>query len=301
MERWVLFNGWHEIEDASMKARFLVRFSNGFLYGAKEFCAKHLDLKPGMKVLDVGCGIGGSAFHMASTYGASVRGIDLSTNMITIAIEYQAKQPDNVKHNASFLSSVRWKQIDEWPVFVLGARGVRMTVESNQGCWNELFLAAAGVFRDRRHHQGRIRGRVVRRHLQPRHAAPHRRQGGPLRQFLCEWRVPVSFFDGAATPQSGVVTHQWRGAETERRRRFVDSSAQKWLKPGGRVLISDYCRGDQDHSDAFLQYVAQRGYHLLTVEDYGNVLRRAGFHQVTEAQRATEKSTWIDRRESNKN
>lgn len=62
----------------------------------QEFCKK-LDLQPGQKVLDVGCGIGGSAFHMAKLYGAEVRGVDLSTNMITIALENQAKLEDDVK------------------------------------------------------------------------------------------------------------------------------------------------------------------------------------------------------------
>ena len=46
-----------------------------------------LDLKPGQKVLDVGAGIGGSAFLMAQRYGAEVIGIDLSSNMIGIALE----------------------------------------------------------------------------------------------------------------------------------------------------------------------------------------------------------------------
>ena len=62
----------------------------------QEFCKK-LDLTPGQKVLDVGCGIGGSAFHMAREYGVEVRGVDLSTNMITLALENQAKQEDEVK------------------------------------------------------------------------------------------------------------------------------------------------------------------------------------------------------------
>ena len=48
---------------------------------------KLLDLKPGQKVLDVGCGIGGSAFYMAENFGAEVIGIDLSTNMVNIALE----------------------------------------------------------------------------------------------------------------------------------------------------------------------------------------------------------------------
>ncbi|MGI9278616.1 MAG: methyltransferase domain-containing protein [Endozoicomonas sp.] len=44
-----------------------------------------LDLKKGQKVLDIGSGIGGSAFYMAKTYGVEVTGIDLSQNMVEIA------------------------------------------------------------------------------------------------------------------------------------------------------------------------------------------------------------------------
>ncbi|KAF2309103.1 hypothetical protein GH714_000501 [Hevea brasiliensis] len=52
----------------------------------KEFVAK-LDLKPGQKVLDVGCGIGGGDFYMAENFGVEVVGIDLSINMILFALE----------------------------------------------------------------------------------------------------------------------------------------------------------------------------------------------------------------------
>merc|ERR1712151_8921 len=50
-----------------------------------------LDLKEGAYVLDVGCGIGGSAFLMKRDYGAKVLGFDLSVNMIDIAQERLAK------------------------------------------------------------------------------------------------------------------------------------------------------------------------------------------------------------------
>jgi len=43
-------------------------------------------------VLDVGCGIGGSAFYMAETFEADVYGIDLSKNMISIAREKLEKE-----------------------------------------------------------------------------------------------------------------------------------------------------------------------------------------------------------------
>ena len=60
--------------------------STGGMDTSREF-VKLLNLKTNQKVLDVGCGIGGSAFLMKRDYGAHVRGIDLSNNMIDIANE----------------------------------------------------------------------------------------------------------------------------------------------------------------------------------------------------------------------
>src|SRR5206468_4676905 len=44
-------------------------------------------LRPGVRVLDVGSGIGGAAFHLARTHGATVTGVDLSEEMVAIAEE----------------------------------------------------------------------------------------------------------------------------------------------------------------------------------------------------------------------
>ena len=44
-------------------------------------------LKPGVRVLDVGSGIGGAMFHLAKAYGAVVTGVDLAPEMIQIAKE----------------------------------------------------------------------------------------------------------------------------------------------------------------------------------------------------------------------
>ena len=54
----------------------------------QEFC-DNLPLTPGMRVLDIGCGTGGSAFYLARKYQVSVVGVDLSTNMLTIAEEHR--------------------------------------------------------------------------------------------------------------------------------------------------------------------------------------------------------------------
>lgn len=44
-----------------------------------------VQLEAGARVLDVGCGLGGSAFVMAREFGLQVDGIDLSKNMLSLA------------------------------------------------------------------------------------------------------------------------------------------------------------------------------------------------------------------------
>ncbi len=51
---------------------------------ARELIAR-LGLAPGARVLDVGCGLGGSAFLMAREFAWQVDGIDLSENMLAVA------------------------------------------------------------------------------------------------------------------------------------------------------------------------------------------------------------------------
>ncbi|PNX86071.1 phosphoethanolamine N-methyltransferase-like protein, partial [Trifolium pratense] len=60
--------------------------STGGLETTKELVAK-LELNPGQKVLDVGCGVGGGDFYMAENFDVEVVGVDLSINMISRAIE----------------------------------------------------------------------------------------------------------------------------------------------------------------------------------------------------------------------
>jgi cyclopropane-fatty-acyl-phospholipid synthase len=58
----------------------------------KRHIAAKLDLQPGHRVLDIGCGFGGMALFLARNYGVHVTGITLSTEQHKIARERAAKQ-----------------------------------------------------------------------------------------------------------------------------------------------------------------------------------------------------------------
>ncbi|XP_015768453.1 PREDICTED: phosphoethanolamine N-methyltransferase 1-like [Acropora digitifera] len=143
--------------------------STGGLETTEEIVAM-LSLKPGLKVLDVGCGIGGSGFYMVKNFNVQVLGVDLSTNMIQI--------------------------------------GKQRAVE----------------FKDDK--------------------------------VLCD-------------KHSMNLTQIFGVAEMF-----------KWLKPGGELLISDYCKGPQELSDVMKAYIAKRQYHLLSPEEYGKLLEEVGFSYV---------------------
>ncbi|WAR11785.1 PEAMT-like protein [Mya arenaria] len=66
--------------------------STGGIDTTKDFVSR-LDLQPGQVVLDIGCGIGGSAFYMVKEFGVKVVAIDLSANMINIGMD-RAREMD---------------------------------------------------------------------------------------------------------------------------------------------------------------------------------------------------------------
>jgi cyclopropane fatty-acyl-phospholipid synthase-like methyltransferase len=58
------------------------------------------ELKPGMRVLDAGCGVGGPALWMASTYGVEVLGVTLSEVQLARARKYATRR--HLDHLVSF-------------------------------------------------------------------------------------------------------------------------------------------------------------------------------------------------------
>jgi phosphoethanolamine N-methyltransferase len=163
-----------------------------------------LNLKPGQRVLDVGCGIGGGDFYMAAEHGVFVHGIDLSVNMVLIAIERAGKVPGG--------ASVSFEIAD-------------CTLASYPPQSFDVIYSRDTIL-----------------HIQDK---------------------PALF------------------------RRFAE-----WLKPGGRVLISDYCRSAEKPSGSFAKYIAQRGYDLHSVAGYGEMIEEAGFVSVEADDRTWQVSHW---------
>ena len=60
------------------------------------------------------------------------------------------------------------------------------------------------------------------------------------------------------------------------------------LVPGGRLLFTDYARCDGPRSNGFTDYVKQRGYHLLSIDEYRDGLLAAGFIDVVARDRSAQ-------------
>lgn len=150
-----------------------------------------MGLKKGDKVLDVGCGIGGTDFLIAKTFDVEVLGMDLASNMVGIA----------------------WDRTQDF---------------KDLKCYFEI---------------GDIR-----------------KQTFPDNYFDCIYsRDTILHIDD---------------------KRSLFAQFKKWLKPGGKVFISDYCCGKKPWSDEFAAYVESRGYDLKTPQEYGQIFSDLGFSQV---------------------
>ncbi|KAG7230393.1 hypothetical protein INR49_024499 [Caranx melampygus] len=161
------------------------------MFGAGYEFVDLLNLKPGQKVLDVGCGIGGGDFYMAKTFGVEVLGLDLSDNMVGIAMERAISEK---------LPSVQFEVAD----------ATKRTFP--EGSFDVIYS----------------------------------------RDTILHIDDKLALF-----------------------KRF-----HSWLKPGGQLLISDYCCGEKPWTPAFEAYVKQRGYVLYTPSQYGKFIQEAGFGNV---------------------
>jgi len=48
-------------------------------------------------------------------------------------------------------------------------------------------------------------------------------------------------------------------------------SFYKWLKPGGQLLITDYCKSAGSPSSEFAEYIKEGGYYIHDMKEYEQV------------------------------
>ena len=150
-----------------------------------------MQLAPGSRVLDVGCGLGGSAFAMARDFELVVDGIDLSLNMLKMADEKLRKN------------------------------GLADRITLNHG-------------------------------------------------DCLEMKCP-DCYDAIYSRDVFLHIH-------DKGRLF--SVLKSLLRPGGKLLFTDYCCGEQPWNHEFSEYVDDRGYDLHTLFEYAALVSEAGFKQV---------------------
>lgn len=166
--------------------------STGGLKTTEEVLSR-VDLKQGDRVLDIGSGIGGHAFTIAEKYGAQVDAVDLSRNMMAVALDHLERRPQ-LKDKVRFrICDVTTTDFDEGVFSLIYSRDALLHIKDKKALFAKFY---------------------------------------------------------------------------------------KLLKPGGKVLFTDYTRGTSECSDEFEDYVANRGYHLLTVKNYEELMKDTGFVNV---------------------
>lgn len=178
-------------------ARYEWIFGEGYLStGGSETTKEiipYLSLDRGDRVLDVGCGLGGHDFYMAENFGAMIDAIDLSENMMSVALDHFSKKPE-IKNNIKFrICDVTTTEFQDNFYDVIYSRDTLLHIKEKP----ELF------------------------------------------------------------------------------QRFF-----RWLKPGGRLVFTDYCRGETNSTDEFDKYVKKRAYTLYTVKQYEDLMKKSGFANV---------------------
>lgn len=72
---------------------------------------KHIDLYAGIKVLDLGCGVGRNSFYMAENYNASVQAYDFSSDAIEKAQNFHAHK--NIHYSELNIGTQKYPVADQ--------------------------------------------------------------------------------------------------------------------------------------------------------------------------------------------
>jgi phosphoethanolamine N-methyltransferase len=163
-----------------------------------EALCRRLPMARGMRILDVGSGLGGAAFHFAERHGASVVGVDPAPAMIALSTERMAQRK---------LTGIRFVEAD--------IRTAPLPADGFDLVWSRdsvLYVAEKALV----------------------------------------WRVAITA-----------------------------------LRPGGSLLVTDFCRGADAASAEFEAYLENCGYHLQHLDAYAGGVAAAGFEVLAKEDMTT--------------
>lgn len=109
--------------------------SPGGIEAMEAFCGR-LTLRPGMRALEIGSGLGGSAFHLATRHQVSVLGIDLADAMVEISNERRQESGiDNVNFERA---DIRTIALDEASFDLVWTRDCVLYIPEKHLVWRQV-------------------------------------------------------------------------------------------------------------------------------------------------------------------
>ena len=112
--------------------------SPGGIDAVKGFC-RRLRMRQGMKILEVGSGLGGSAFYLAETFGADVLGLDVSAEMVAVSTE---RKEEKGLSNVSFRhGDIRTSDLETGTFDLVWTRDCILYVPEKELVWSNVCAA----------------------------------------------------------------------------------------------------------------------------------------------------------------
>lgn len=182
-------------------------------YAKCDLIARKLGLSPGMRVLDVGCGWGTFALHVARTYGVQVVGITLSRQQA----EYAAKRVVDAGVGQSVQIRVQdYRDIDDGPYDAISSIGMAEHVGAAMlsGYAAQLF----GLLRP----QGRLLNSAISRR-------PGRGFGFGKRSFIDRYVFPDGELEPMATMIEAIERTGFEVRDVESLREHYERTLRAWV------------------------------------------------------------------------
>jgi phosphoethanolamine N-methyltransferase len=114
--------------------------SPGGVDALEAFCGR-LMLRPGMRALEIGSGLGGSAFHLATRYGLEVVGLDVSNAMVEISNERRLEA--GISGVKFVRGDIRTAALSEASFDLVWTRDCVLYVAEKDAVWRQVFRCLA--------------------------------------------------------------------------------------------------------------------------------------------------------------